>query len=172
MSGILSAAAIVGGIAWAIPWLSVLMGAERALFWHEAHAVAGFAWAVAFLAHAARWSSAAGVTALRAAALAAGVFGFTNIGEVLTGNEVFVLPYGLSMLAMSVAALVAAIQGLRDLVLPRPAAFVRFAVAMFPVALLFGAAGLAVGYAALVAYGAAWLWFAAAGARSVVPVAA
>lgn len=172
MSGIGPVAAIVGGAAWALPWLSALVGAERPLFWHEAHAVAGAGWTVAFLAHAARWSAAAGVFALRTAALAAGAFAFTNAGEALTGNEVFVLPYGISMLAMSLAALIAGVQGLRDLVLPRPAAFVRVAVAMFPVALAFGVAGTAAGYAALAAYGAAWLWFAAAGERTAVGVAA
>ena len=172
MNGIGSAAAMLGAAAWAFPWLSALAGADRPLLWHEAHAVAGTGWVVAFLAHAARWSAAAGVMALRAAAVAAGAFAFTNAGEAFTGNEVFVLPYGIALLAMSLAALVAGVQGLRDLVLPRPAAFVRVAVAMFPVALLFGVAGIAVGYSALVAYGAAWLWFAAAGARTVVGVAA
>ena len=172
MSGIGPAAAVLGGAAWALPWLSALVGADRPLFWHEAHAIAGLGWAVAFLAHAGRWSSAAGVMALRVAAVAAGAFALTNAGEALTGNEVFVVPYGIALLAMSAAALVAGVQGLRDLVLPRPAAYVRVAVAMFPVALLFGVAGMAAGYAALLAYGAAWLWFAAVGSRTLVGAAA
>ena len=172
MSGIGSAAALVGAAAWVLPWATALFGAGSPLYWHPAHAVAGAAWTVAFLAHAERWRKAAGVTALRAAALAAGAFAFTNAGEAITGHEIFVLPYGLAMLAMSVAALVAGVQGLRDLVLPRPAAFSRLGLATFPVALLFGIVGTAMGYAALVAYGAAWLWFGLAGARSVVEVAA
>ena len=172
MSGIGPAAAFVGAAAWVLPWATALLGADPPLLWHPAHALAGAAWTVAFLAHADRWREAAGVTALRVAAFAAGAFAFTNAGEALTGNEIFVLPYGLAMLAMSVAALVAGVLGLRDLVLPRPAAFARLGVAAFPVALPFGVVGVPVGYVALVAYGVAWLWFGLAGTRSVVEVAA
>ena len=171
-------AAVVGAIAWAIPWLSTILGAESPILWHPAHAVAGSAWAIALLAHARHWRNVGGLIAVCVAAVAAAAFALTNAGEALTGNDVFVLPYGIAMLVLSVAASVAGIQGLRDPLVPRDVALTRIAVAAFPMALLFGYAGLAFGalvgttYTALVAYGAAWVWFGLAGQRPVVRVAA
>lgn len=107
-------AAMVGGVAFAVPWLSRLIsvvgGTSSAglLLWHPLHAVAGTGFALALLGDGlrTRGSVTAGIGAV--------AFAIANAGEALTGNEAFVPLYGLGIVVISIGMLMMAMQKLDD----------------------------------------------------------